>query len=102
MKEPLVLTIAVASLLSLESMAAEVGPAPAGAPTQAVEQSAHGGGKCASGKCGTEKIYSRKSLEHDPQGLLVRARDGRCGLSGEGHDVALSEDERLAQGVCGQ
>jgi uncharacterized low-complexity protein len=100
MKDKILLTIAVASLVSLGSMAAAANDAPA-APAQPAKATASHGGKCASGKCGTEKIYSKAKLDHDPNGALVRARDGKCGLSGKGYQVEQSPRDKLAEGVCG-
>ena len=97
MKHELILGIAATSLLSAQAFAAP----PASAPTPP-SQAAKGGGKCASGKCGTEKIYSQTKLQHDPNGQLVRARDGTCGLTGKGHQVAENSRARLAEGVCGR
>jgi uncharacterized low-complexity protein len=63
-------------------------------------------GKCASGKCGTEKIYGQADLKHDPQDQLVRARDGKCGLTGSGIDNNESPqqigDKKCVSGVCGK
>ncbi|MCH8686400.1 hypothetical protein [Pedomonas mirosovicensis] len=98
MKHELVLGIAAASLLGLPAYAAT---ATAAAPLPAASQPAKGGGKCASGKCGTEKIYSQAKITHDPNGKLVRARDGKCGPSGKGYNVVQSRKDRLAEGVCG-
>jgi uncharacterized low-complexity protein len=90
MKREIVLGIAVASLLSANAFAA---PQDAdGAPASAGRATNGGGGKCASGKCGTEKIYGKKA----------DARDGKCGLSGKGYKVAESNRDRLAEGVCGK
>ncbi|MEO9080159.1 MAG: hypothetical protein ABI268_12725 [Rhodanobacter sp.] len=65
-------------------------------------KAAASGGKCASGKCGTEKIYGQAKLDHNPDGVLVQARDGKCGLSGKGFSVAPSTRDKLAEGVCGK
>ena len=59
-----------------------------------------------SGKCGTEKRFEKQELTSDPQGRLVRARDGKCGVTGEGIDPS-SETVKLTQskitgGICGQ
>ena len=100
MQERLILTIAVSCFASLACM---------GGAHAATEVLAHApktdtshGGKCASGKCGLEKIYSKAPIKQDRNGHLVRARDGQCGLSGKGYAVPVSEKERLAEGVCGQ
>ncbi|GHD00855.1 hypothetical protein [Novosphingobium pokkalii] len=95
MKHELILGIAATSLLAAPAYAAPQAPATASQP-------AKGGGKCASGKCGTEKIYSQTKLQHDPNGVLVRARDGKCGLTGKGYKVAENSRSRLAEGVCGR
>lgn len=101
MKCEIALGIAITSLLSTTAYAAPQGTD--GAPAAAVSSgTSHGGGKCASGKCGTEKIYSKKKIEHDPSGVLVRARDGKCGLSGKGYKVAETSSDRLAEGICGR
>lgn len=63
-------------------------------------------GKCASGKCGTEKIYAQAKLKQDPQDQLVRARDGKCGLTGDGlkNPASLQQvsDKKIVNGVCGK
>lgn len=99
MKHELALGIAVTSLLATGAFAA---PQDAGAAQPASSVVAHGGGKCASGKCGTEKIYSKTKLAHSPDDQLVRARDGKCGLTGKGYKVAENDTARLAEGVCGR
>lgn len=100
MKQTLALSIAVTSLAALGAI---VPPAHAGTPPPAAAApSASHGGKCASGKCGTEKIYSKARVSQDPQDRLVRARDGKCGLTAQGHDVELTPARKLAEGVCGQ
>ncbi len=63
------------------------------------------GGKCASGKCGTEKRYGQAKIDHNPQDKLVRARDGKCGVSGDGVNPdksMLSSSNKFVGGVCGQ
>lgn len=97
MKRELILGIAAGSLLTAHAWAAT----PQSPPAPASAKAAKGGGKCASGKCGTEKIYSQTKLRHDPNGQLVRARDGKCGLTGKGHEVSENDRARLAEGVCG-
>lgn len=103
MKREIVLGIAVTSLLSAEALAAPASTPAASTPAAPTPApvAAHGGGKCASGKCGTEKIYGQTRLQHDPNGQLVRARDGKCGLTGKGYNVVATERDRLAEGVCG-
>lgn len=103
MKHTLALSIAVASLASLASLAVISQPAHAGeTPPPATAKTTTGGGKCASGKCGTEKIYGQAKLNQDPQGRLVRTRDGKCGLTAEGYDIAETTQKKLSEGVCGQ
>ncbi len=100
MKHTLALSIAVASLASL---AVITQPALAGeTPPPAAAKAATSGGKCASGKCGTEKIYGQTKLSQDPQDRLVRTRDGKCGLTAEGYDVVETPQKKLSEGVCGQ
>jgi len=101
MKHTLALSIAVTSLTALGAV---VQPAHAGTtppPAAAAPTTSHGG-KCASGKCGTEKSYSKATVSQDPQDRLVRARDGKCGLTAQGHDVEPTPARKLAEGVCGQ
>lgn len=96
MKRELILGIAMTSLVSGAAVAA------ATPVTTSASAPAHGGGKCASGKCGTEKIYAQTKPQHDTNGELVRARDGKCGPSGEGYKVTQSNQQKLAEGVCGR
>ncbi|MBS0237119.1 MAG: hypothetical protein JSS54_10080 [Proteobacteria bacterium] len=100
MKKEIALSIAVTSLMLTSAFAES--PSTNGATAAAPAAKPHGGGKCASGKCGTEKFYSARKLDSDPNGVLVRARDGKCGMTGKGHDVTESTIDRLAQGVCGK
>jgi len=97
MQPTLKLSIAITCLASLQFPAYATQTAPTQAAATAVS-----GGKCASGKCGTEKMYSKADIAHDPNGVLVRARDGKCGLAGQGYNVTVSEQTKLADGVCGQ
>ncbi|AMS13084.1 hypothetical protein A3218_01650 [Pseudomonas chlororaphis] len=100
MKHTLALSIAVASLASFAVISQ---PAHASEPPPpAIAKTTKGGGKCASGKCGTEKIYSKAKISQDPQDRLVRTRDGKCGLTAQGYDVAETTQKKLAEGVCGQ
>lgn len=105
MNNKLALSIAITSLASIGAVslpvhAADTAPAPQ-ADAKAPPKKTHGG-KCASGKCGTEKIYAKVALDKNPQDRLVRTRDGKCGLSAQGHDVKLTPRNKLAEGVCGQ
>jgi uncharacterized low-complexity protein len=100
MKNKLTLSIAITSLASIgafsvSTLAAENTPHVAG-------KAAPKAGKCASGKCGTEKIYGKAALEKNPQDRLVRARDGKCGLTAEGYAVESTPRKKLAEGTCGQ
>jgi uncharacterized low-complexity protein len=101
MNGKLVLSIAVTSLASIGAVSV---PALAtdNAPAQTDAKPKAHGGKCASGKCGTEKIYAKVALDKNPQDRLVYARDGKCGLSAKGHDVKQTPAKKLVEGVCGQ
>jgi uncharacterized low-complexity protein len=101
MKHPLTLSIAIASLTTLGAISAPLHAQTASVATTAPATASHGG-KCASGKCGTEKIYSKAQITHNPQDQLVRTRDGKCGLTAQGHDALASTTKKLAEGVCGQ
>lgn len=101
------LSIAIVSLsaigaFSLQAHAGNTDGASAIAKSNTTSKPASKGGKCASGKCGTEKIYSRAMLDKNPQDRLVRTRDGKCGVTGQGHDIAQTPTSKLAEGVCGQ
>ena len=98
MKREIILGIAMTSLISGAAVAA-ASPATV---TASASPAAHGGGKCASGKCGTEKIYAQTKPQHNTSGELVRVRDGRCGPSGQGFKVTQSNQQKLAEGVCGR
>lgn len=113
MNNKLLLTIAVTSLASASAVAMaqthdadksshETPTTATSTPVSAPKAGASHGGKCSSGKCGTEKIYGKAQIKHDPNGYLVRARDGKCGPSGKGYDATQSTRDKLAQGVCGQ
>jgi uncharacterized low-complexity protein len=102
MQDKLTLTIALTSLAALGIATAALADTTTTAPVSAPKAGANHGGKCASGKCGTEKIYGKANIEHDPNGALVRARDGKCGPSGKGHAVPEDPRDKLATGVCGQ
>ena len=110
MKNKLILSIAMSSVFCLNTNLAYATTAEDNAlvaaiePTKAIEREELHGGKCAAGKCGTSKAYETSKLTHDPQEFLVRARDGKCGLSGKG--VAANTNVAIigvcAGGVCGQ
>ncbi|UPG86274.1 hypothetical protein L2Y94_02600 [Luteibacter aegosomatis] len=101
MNHTFALSIAVTSLAAFGAVA-QPAYADTTTPPAAATPTASHGGKCASGKCGTEKIYSKASIQQDPQDRLVRARDGKCGLTAQGHDAETSSAKKLAEGVCGQ
>lgn len=99
MKKDIVLSIVVGSIMAA-GMTAYASAADAPQPASKVEhQAPTSSGKCASGKCGTEKIYVQAKLEHDPQDQLVRTRDGKCGPSGQGFQTNAS---KCINGVCGK
>jgi len=104
MNNKLALSIAMTSVITLNSGMA-FADAPTEDPVEAQSSSQHGG-KCAAGKCGTEKRFEKQELKNDPQGRLVRARDGKCGVTGEG--ITPSEEtikltkSKITGGVCGQ
>lgn len=102
MNNKLALSIAITSLASLGAISAPAHAADTPATTTNAKSSSSHGGKCASGKCGTEKIYSKAAIDQNPQDRLVRTRDGKCGLTGEGHAVEQTTSKKLAEGVCGQ
>lgn len=103
MKNKVLLSIAMTSLVGLnlgQVMASEVSQS---VPVQTSKPDANGG-KCASGKCGTGKAYEQAKISHNPQDKLVRARDGKCGLTAEGisTDEKKVDSSRVVGGVCGQ
>lgn len=99
MKNKLILSI---TMTSAACFAIDVFSSPqTNTPTtvaQSVERVELHSGKCASGKCGTEKNYAASVLTYDPQDRLVLARDGKCGLSGQG--VAANTNLTTALGTC--
>ncbi|GAL20823.1 hypothetical protein JCM19235_3825 [Vibrio maritimus] len=104
MNNKLIISVALTSLVSLNSAIAATTDA-AAAPVKA-QSSGQNGGKCAAGKCGTEKRFEKQELTSNPQDKLVRARDGKCGLSGQGinapEDAITSTNSKVTGGVCGQ
>lgn len=103
MHNKLTLSIALTSLAAVGAFSQPARAAEPGAmPAAATKPAASHGGKCASGKCGTEKIYSKAKLDQNPQDRLVHARDGKCGLTAAGHDAPADPARKLAEGVCGQ
>ncbi|WP_435339360.1 hypothetical protein [Klebsiella aerogenes] len=105
MKKDIVLSIMVGSILAggtvKQVSAADITP-----PKKIENKAPTSSGKCASGKCGTEKIYGKAELKHDPQDRLVRARDGKCGLTGNGiHQTESPQqvgDGKCVSGICGK
>lgn len=100
----LTLSIAMTSLIALTPGLA-LAATPSDVPVQAAAKSSGTGGKCAAGKCGTEKRFEKQALDRDPQGRLVRARDGKCGVAGEGiegEQRRVEQDSKMTEGVCGQ
>ena len=97
----LTLSIAMTSLIALTPGLA-LAATPGDAPVKAAPSEQHGG-KCAAGKCGTEKRFEKQALDSDPQGRLVRARDGKCGLAEQGiNGEAQRQESKMTEGVCGQ
>ena len=79
MNNKLALSIAITSLASIGAVslpvhAADTAPAPQ-ADAKAPPKKTHGG-KCASGKCGTEKIYAKVALDKNPQDKRLSWRHG--------------------------
>ncbi|OQS34750.1 hypothetical protein [Chromobacterium haemolyticum] len=100
MKKQIILSIAMTSLLGLSAEAALA--AEASQPEQEVKSQSGHGGKCASGKCGTVKMYEKADIKHNPQDQLVRARDGKCGKTGQGVHSDQTGKGKMVEGVCGQ
>ncbi|GEM74955.1 hypothetical protein [Vibrio sagamiensis] len=104
MNNKLALSITMTSVITFNSSLA-FSDALTEVPIAAKSNSQHGG-KCAAGKCGTEKRFEKQELKDDPQGRLVRARDGKCGMTGEG--ISPSEEtikltkSKITGGLCGQ
>ena len=97
----LTLSIAMTSLIALTPGLA-LAATPSEAPVKAAPSEQHGG-KCAAGKCGTEKRFEKQALDSDPQGRLVRARDGKCGLAEQGiNGETQHQESKMTEGVCGQ
>lgn len=95
------LSIAMTGLIALTPGLA-LAATPSEAPVKAAPSEQHGG-KCAAGKCGTEKRFEKQALDSDPQSRLVRARDGKCGLAEQGiNGEAQRQESKMTEGVCGQ
>lgn len=110
MKKDIVLSIMVGSIIAggmvTSAHAADSAAQVASSANKIENKAPTSSGKCASGKCGTEKIYGQATLAHDPQDQLVRARDGKCGLTGEGMKNNQSPQQmdagKCVSGVCGK
>lgn len=103
MKNEILLSIVISSfaglIISEQAMAEQLTQT----PTKVVYKVEKASGKCASGKCGTEKIYSQTKIDHNPQDKLIMARDGKCGTTGFGlHPTKQEIASKVAGGVCGQ
>ncbi|HDZ8880620.1 hypothetical protein [Aeromonas dhakensis] len=95
------LSIAMTGLIALTPGLA-LAATPSEAPVKTAPSEQHGG-KCAAGKCGTEKRFEKQALDSDPQGRLVRARDGKCGLAEQGiNGETQRQESKMTEGVCGQ
>ncbi|WP_421170272.1 hypothetical protein [Aeromonas dhakensis] len=95
------LSIAMTGLIALTPGLA-LAATPSEAPVKVAPSEQHGG-KCAAGKCGTEKRFEKQALDSDPQGRLVRARDGKCGLAEQGiNGETQRQESKMTEGVCGQ
>ncbi|WP_447873219.1 hypothetical protein [Serratia fonticola] len=109
MKKDIILSIIVGSILTtgMVSPASAADSSHTDNNANKIEnKSPTSSGKCASGKCGTEKIYGQAKLTHDPQDQLIRARDGKCGLTGQGNNNQESPQQmkngKCVSGVCGK
>lgn len=104
MKNKVILSIAMGSMIGMGFNAAQAAePAAASGEAVASKPDTSNGGKCASGKCGTVKIFEKANVEGDHQDLLVYARDGKCGLSGKGIGATAAVDsDKQVNGLCGQ
>ncbi|MGF1900549.1 hypothetical protein [Aliivibrio sifiae] len=99
MNNKLTLSIVMTSVIAFNS-----GMVSAVEEAVVAQASSGNGGHCAAGKCGTEKRFGKADLKGDPQGRLVRARDGKCGLSGEGVNApaVITDKSKITGGLCGQ
>ena len=104
MNSNVLLSIALVSAVSTASVSASTTDTTTQTPEKVVKKEKTHGGKCASGKCGTEKIYGKANVSQNPQGKLVRARDGKCGTDGKGvnETTKATNDSKCVGGVCGQ
>lgn len=110
MKKDIILTITLSSAIVV-GVIPKVGEAATADVKKNVAKTIEGkstasSGKCASGKCGTEKIYDKVKLKKDPQDQLISARDGKCGVTGKGIDNKESpqkiKKEKCIGGLCGK
>jgi uncharacterized low-complexity protein len=102
MNNKIALSIAITSLASIGMVSVPAHAADSPAAPQADAKPKKSSGKCAAGKCGTDKIYAKVNLSKNPQDRLVRTRDGKCGLTGQGYNVKPTPAGKRAEGVCGQ
>ncbi|WP_440683520.1 hypothetical protein [Cysteiniphilum halobium] len=109
MNHKVTLSIAISSLLSIPLVNSSNANTSQDTNTSQVKQenaiAANTGGKCAAGKCGTEKLYAQAKLAHNPQDKLIYARDGKCGTTGYGikpSQTTLDAQSRSVGGICGQ
>lgn len=106
MDKNIVLSIVVGSILAASATVPVIAADCASKSHKIENKPPTSSGKCASGKCGTEKIYGQANLSHDPQDQLVRARDGKCGPSGQGISSHESPqkiaDGKVVGGICGK
>ncbi len=103
MKNKMVMSIVVTSFASLLIHEKVMADEPAQPSVKVTHKAPKSSGKCASGKCGTEKIYGQAKIKHNPQDKLVFARDGKCGSTGYGLEPSEKEvANKAAGGVCGQ
>ncbi len=104
MNNKLILSIAMTSVITFADAAMAGEAIQTTGPTSVERPEVHSG-KCASGKCGTVKAYGASVLAYNPQDRLVLARDGKCGLSGQGVAVntnLAAVSGTCSDGVCGQ
>lgn len=104
MNKDIVLSVIVGSLLTVGGITTAMAAEPSQA-NKIENKSPTSSGKCASGKCGTEKIYGQAKIKHDPQDQLIRTRDGKCGLNAKGIEQEKAQEvkvDKCVGGVCGK
>ena len=104
MRKKLLLSITASSLALLTASSVFAGnnltSAEQTAPQTVSEKKPHSYGKCAIGKCGNEKMYKTAKTPNNTQDRLVRARDGKCGISGAGETVQQVDPKSIKPGKC--